>query len=546
MDLSTVDGWDIDGLEELVMASAEEDSAGVAERLAHCFGLAVSAKSGAAASGEAGDLGRRPLHRVAAESLSVAQHLRAELAEIRIAAEAAGMTVHPDAAVTALPRSVADDAAREHERSRLEYAAMAVGTQADTLLDTLRVSLVDAGHDAAPQVSADVDAAATAMVPPSGPPSGISAEQNAAYWYALTDAQRDWVLTEHPEWIGGLDGIPSPVRDRANRSRIPGVLAGLELTRDRLSGELSRRRTRGWFTNQDAGLAQVERKIADVRRLGELVAEKPWSPADRAGTLLLLLDTDSGEQGKAVVAVGNPDDADHVGISTPGMDTNIRDSFRGMIAEAASLRDEGYRQLREAGRFDEQIAIVGWLGYEPPDNAGTRPPGWSYLEVLQHDRATSGAPALARFYRGLAVASTRTDPHLVALGHSYGSLTQGLALKQPGGHPIDDAVFYGSPGFMASDEPDLGLAQGHGFVMQGDRDWINHVRSRGRIGLNGPAPRSTQLVQLDCSTARFTPDGVYREGAHTHADYPRNGSNHQLRVSGYLLARIVAGLDPRG
>lgn len=45
-------------------------------------------------------------------------------------------------------------------------------------------------------------------------------------------------------------------------------------------------------------------------------------------------------------------------------------------------------------------------------------------------------------------------------------------------------------------------------------------------------------------------DGVAREGAHTHADYPRMGDRvgpdgeKTLRVSGYLMARILAGLPP--
>lgn len=85
--------------------------------------------------------------------------------------------------------------------------------------------------------------------------------------------------------------------------------------------------------------------------------------------------------------------------------------------------------------------------------------------------------------------------------------------------------------------------------MQGDDDDIRHVTSKGGVGPNGPAPTSTQLEQLDVN-ARTTADGVAREGAHTHADYPRMGDRvgpdgeKTLRVSGYLMARILAGLPP--
>ncbi len=38
------------------------------------------------------------------------------------------------------------------------------------------------------------------------------------------------------------------------------------------------------------------------------------------------------------------------------------------------------------------------------------------------------------------------------------------------------------------------------------------------------------------------PGGVMREGVHQHADYARLGSDNQLRMSGYNLAAVMAGL----
>lgn len=38
---------------------------------------------------------------------------------------------------------------------------------------------------------------------------------------------------------------------------------------------------------------------------------------------------------------------------------------------------------------------------------------------------------------------------VTAIGHSYGSLTTGLALPEPGDHGINNAIFYGSYGIEA-------------------------------------------------------------------------------------------------
>ncbi|MET9201897.1 alpha/beta hydrolase, partial [Gordonia sp. NPDC003585] len=418
-----------------------------------------------------------------------------------------------------------------------------VVAEADRILTAIRDGRISARAASNVADALQIGATQGGLVP-APPPKGATPAAVRADWDALPADQQRALIATHPEWLGNAPGIPSDVRHEVNLSRLAGVRSHLREVRDRMRKQVDRHLFGGLFTNEDAGLKQVERKIADVERLQELIGDKPWSRQNPDGRMLLLLDMASGEQGKAAVAIGNPDDADHVSVTTPGMDTNIRDSFPGAMGEIESLRDEAYRQLRlTPGRHGETVSTIMWLGYEPPDNRGTRLPGWSFFEVAQQDRATNGAPDLVEFYRGLDATSNKDDPHLSAFGHSYGSLTQGIALQQPGGHPIDDAAFYGSPGFEAGTEAELGLAPGHGFVMQGDRDWIAKFQTRKRFGLNGPAPLTTNLRRLDVNP-RTTPDGIEREGAHTHADYPRNGSNWQLRVSGYHLARILAGLPP--
>ncbi|ATD69149.1 MULTISPECIES: alpha/beta hydrolase [Gordonia] len=483
---------------------------------------------------------------LAVETSSAVKHLQGRLAGLRVQAADASMTIHDDGSVTAAPTpDPEDDEAREDLRKALETAVKALITQATDVdadaarvFDAIRDGKITA-NDAGSMEEATKAGAGQGGLTPLEPPAGKSPDEVNAYWDALAPEQQQELLRDRPDLLGNVDGIPSPIRHAANVARLDDVLRQLEDRRDQLTRQI---RFGGLFTNEDAELEQVGKKIRDVQTLQELMADNEWSPSNLNGRMLLVMDMFSGEQGKAAISIGNPDDADHVSVTTPGLNTNIRNSFGSMLGESAALRDETLDELQRAGRGHERVATVSWLDFEPPDSDGSRPSGWSWLEVAQQDRASDGAPELANFYRAIDATSNKADPHIVALGHSYRSLTQGLALQTPGGHPVDDAVFYGSPGFEANDEPELGLEDGHGFVMQGESDSISYGQSLGPVGPNGPRPTSTDLVQLEVDD-RTTADGVERQGAFGHADYPRDGNNGELRVSGYLMARILAGLS---
>ena len=75
------------------------------------------------------------------------------------------------------------------------------------------------------------------------------------------------------------------------------------------------------------------------------------------------------------------------------------------------------------------VATVTWMGYDAPQiNEVTDWP----RSVGMPGLAMRGGEDLAGFLKGIN-ASRLQDPHLIALGHSYGSLTTGYAL-QHGGH----------------------------------------------------------------------------------------------------------------
>jgi hypothetical protein len=57
----------------------------------------------------------------------------------------------------------------------------------------------------------------------------------------------------------------------------------------------------------------------------------------------------------------------------------------------------------------------------------------------------------------------------------------------------------------------------------------------------GTNPYDGMFPELSAQ-AGADPGGVVREGVQAHADYARLGSDNQLRMSGYNLAAVMAGL----
>ena len=275
----------------------------------------------------------------------------------------------------------------------------------------------------------------------------------------------------------------------------------------------------------------------------------------------------------AAVAVGNPDEADVVTVTTPGMNTHGT-SMPTMVGEATALQAEMNRQLALAGMPEQTSAAVAWFGYDPPDTSDA-----TIFGAIPETRANAGAVDLASFYRGINATNAHgSDVELSAFGHSYGSTTTAQALNELGEKGVvDNAAYYGSPGlgwandkvlgFIPKpifDEPDLFLDQGHGFVMSAHNDPVSEgygpgnpplVPSLADFGGHGPNTNTLPLEPLGTNAAT-TSDGVQRQGAVGHSEYPRPVQVHNpdgttrdvLRTPGYNLAIIGAGLadDPRG
>jgi hypothetical protein len=266
-------------------------------------------------------------------------------------------------------------------------------------------------------------AAADPAVPPAPaahlPPAAATPADVRRWWDGLSPEQRRRLVLTEPARLGPRDGVPAAFRDLANRLLLDGHRAGL----DRAVAQ--------------AGGAERDR----LRELRDGLADLELRLAQPDGPRAYLLGLDLGEEGRAVVALGDPDRSQHVLTQVPGM-----------TADLASYREELVRAERVAVRAAElgptaSTSAVLWLGYDAPDFVD---------EAAGRARADAGAAGLRRFQEGLRATHDGADAHLTVLGHSYGSLVVGSAAAAPG-LQADEVVFVGSPGVGVDSVRDLAV-----------------------------------------------------------------------------------------
>jgi Alpha/beta hydrolase len=205
-----------------------------------------------------------------------------------------------------------------------------------------------------------------------------------------------------------------------------------------------------------------------------------------------------GDQGlgRAIVAFGNPDKSKNVSAYVPGLGTALDTGFTGGDVKRA------YDTAVDARNIDPSSASIVWLGYDPPQLDAPLDPATlvSDTDVMSAHDAGKGAPAYNSFMGGLAATNDDKDPHLVAIGHSYGSRLVGAATQEPGGIPgVDDISLVGSPGTGVNHAEDLGVGKDHVFVGAADNDPVSHLPSKkeavtGAVGFFGGGPAGAYLL----------------------------------------------------
>ncbi|MGW1654921.1 alpha/beta hydrolase [Streptomyces atratus] len=276
-----------------------------------------------------------------------------------------------------------------------------------------------------------------------GIPRDTSPAERKAWWVGLTDEQREEYLAVYPDQIGNLDGIPAVVRDAANRDNLQLLMGKLEGRDDEKS------------ETQLAGLREIDRQLREGRQ----------------PPMFLLGIGDQGN-GRAIVSFGNPDTARNVSAYVPGLNTSLDEEFaKGDLKRA---RDTAMGTLNH----DPSSAAIVWLGYDAPQS----PDGLGSLAVMGDERAKKGGGDFNGFMGGLVATNEHEDPHLTAIGHSYGSRTVGAATQREGGIPgVDDIVLVGSPGVGVDHAEDLGVGKDHVFVGAAEHDIVTKLPSKQQV-----------------------------------------------------------------
>ncbi|MEV6975157.1 alpha/beta hydrolase [Kitasatospora sp. NPDC093806] len=282
----------------------------------------------------------------------------------------------------------------------------------------------------------------------SGPyiPENTDPQKSADWWKSLTPDQQSSYLALHPDQVGRLDGLPATVRDEANRLLLEQQLDEMKAGDARGSGL-----TFEEYNKREGALRELKERLD--RQDGEAAEKK-----------LFLLGLDAKGDGKAIVALGNPDTADHTAVMVPGTGTTLG-SMPGQITRITALQDAAI----DAAHGNKNVSVISWLGYDAPEI----PP--ESLGVAGTGRAKDGAEAMRQFTLGTRVAQGDHRSHLTVLGHSYGTTAVGAAAAGGQGLGADDIVAVASPGMTVTEAEKLHIDPSHFWVGAADDDNIRKV-----------------------------------------------------------------------
>ncbi|OKI00732.1 hypothetical protein A6A06_17480 [Streptomyces sp. CB02923] len=330
----------------------------------------------------------------------------------------------------------------QHARKASDDGAKALGLLTGDILQ----GNID---DAAGEARDDVKQASKALHTDLGKPYPPGDPEDAAQWWkGLPQDQREAYAALHPEIIGKTDGLPSTVRDDANRLALEQELGAME------NYEYHDKYSTDDYNKRLNNLLTLQREL-DKRDGAE------------DGKKLYVLGFDSAGDGKAVIAMGNPDTADNVGVQVPGTSTTM-ESTDGQLERVDKLR-------RSAQHADPtaKTSMVYWLGYDAPEipvsEAGN-------LDVAGKGRADDAGPDLRHFTHGLRASHEGGErANLTVLGHSYGTTVVGSAASGGDGLDADNISVVGSPGMGVDHAKDLNVDPGHFYTGIAEDDPIRNA-----------------------------------------------------------------------
>ncbi|MEV6343412.1 alpha/beta hydrolase [Actinoplanes sp. NPDC051851] len=355
-------------------------------------------------------------------------------------ARAAGLVIHDDGTVSAPPPATAP-------AGSAAPAAASVGAiigSAGVATGSAAPVAGSADLAAALSIAAEADTAtverlagiSVEAVPPRArdrPSCAATAAEVRAWWGGLGAAERMWLLAVEPGSVAGFAGVPVADRDLANRLLLDTLpnRAGLDALRARIDGA-SGSAPAGKSGSGDGGYGSAWSSGGGDGGSGD----------GGSGLRAYLIGLNVAADGRAVIALGDPDLADNVLTHVPGMTADL-ESVGGELTRAERVAERA-TDVRPA----EATSAILWLDYDAPDFLDE---AWSARQ------AEEGAAGLRSFQEGLRTTHEGAG-RLTVLGHSYGSLLVGRAAA--GGLAAENVVFVGSPGVGADSVGELHLPAG--------------------------------------------------------------------------------------
>nr|WSZ97051.1 alpha/beta hydrolase family protein [Streptomyces sp. NBC_00857] len=344
------------------------------------------------------------------------------------------------------------------------------------------------------------------------PPKDGSPQDNAEWWKGLSaEEQAAWV-SMRPDAVGAFDGLPSTVRDEANRmvlAEAHGVAQGQYDAWLRKHPEPERFQTyidpytgtvmKGVNVETQAWKDwEQERKGAHKSLDGMDAIQKRFDATGKNGLPeAYLLGFSTEGDGRAIVANENPDTADHQAVYVPGTTSelgNIEGNMNRMVNVWHAADDEA---------DGKSVSTITWLGYDAPDSVVKDAPFEHY--------AYDGAPAFRDFMDGLdASHSGDSAAHTTVIAHSYGTTLVGAA-AETGRLNADDVVFAGSPGVKVSGADQMDVPKGHVWNEEADGDVVPDLGRWGHGGDGFIIPSDPEFGANEMTTDTEGHSGYWNE-----------------------------------
>ncbi|MFI1885463.1 alpha/beta hydrolase [Streptomyces jumonjinensis] len=363
-----------------------------------------------------------------------------------------------------------------------------------------------------------------------GPPKEGTPAENAEWWRGLSDEERDAQIAMNPASVGALNGLPADVRDEANRAVLAQKQGQFQVALDAIpkapedkyvflaSGKAANTvptvEYKEWLRKYGEDHEQLTRSLKGMQSIEDRFDATGVEGLPEA----YLLGFSAEGNGRAIVANGNPDTADHTAVYVPGTTANLG-SVGGEIDRMANL----WRGANRAALGDS-VSTITWLGYDAPQSIPKDAPFSHY--------ADDGAPAYNQFLNGLDASRTVDTPsHTTAIGHSYGTTLIGSAARQ-GDLNADDVIFAGSPGVQVGSAEQMDVPKGR--VWNQEAPW-DFVPDFGRLGHGGTESGVGGGVWINPSDEIF---GAHQMTTDTsgHSDYW-----DRKTTSLWNQAQVVAG-----